>query len=281
MGRTAMTAEEKKLAAEKRAAAKKAAEEKTTMAVKADDIEGVYEDGTTVPLTELAPELAGETVYVEKEAVIAETEEKNEKEKTFSKAEVEDMIAAAVAKAMANAQTQAQAPNIIQYGGETERVNFLFQAPVSDDNVFEVGQGMYGRIVGKTGAFSVPKQELSRAMDGLFRKMMDKRWIIVVSGLTEEEKKIYGVNYKVGEVLGEKTFAHLADLGMGLVDVYRDLCKGNKEILEKAVYEAYAAGNKNVTRELAVALNEISKANNKGKGAFVSLIETMNADDLN
>ena len=108
---------------------------------------------------------------------------------TFTEEQVKAMIAEAVAKATAEAKVQT-APQIVQLSAETERVHFLWQAEVSDENIFEVGpNGMYGRIIGKTGSFYVPKSDLSRVMDAMFRLLLQKRWIIAVDGLTDEERE--------------------------------------------------------------------------------------------
>lgn len=178
---------------------------------------------------------------------------------------------------------QAQAaPQIVQVQPqEGERVHFLFQAEVADDNIFSIGEnGRYGRITGKTGRFWVPKNEISAVMDSAFRAMLDNRWIIVVSGLTEEERDAFGVNYKEGEILDRKAFTKMVDLGNEILDIYPKLCEGHKEMVAKRFYEAYTAGNPKVTRELVVKLNTISKEYGSEKGDFIGIIELMNNADM-
>lgn len=177
-------------------------------------------------------------------------------------------------------QSQTAQPVIQVSTPETERVLFLYEAEVADDNVFSIGEnGMYGRITGKTGSFNIPKGDLSRVMDGMFRMMLDKRWIVAVSGLTEEEREAYGLNYREGEYLDKKAFAKMVDLGDEILEIYPKLCDGHKEMVAKRFYEAYRSGNPKVTRELVTKLNKLSKESGNSKGDFTPIIELMNAQE--
>lgn len=275
MGRKPMTEEEKAEFKAKMEAAKaaKKAEAGETVEVSAENVTGVAANGSEIPLTELEPELKGQTVSA---PATPEAEKK-----TYSAEEVQNMIDAAVAKAVQQTLSTQKTPTVVQVAApDAERVQFLWQAPVGDENVFEVAQGLYGRIVGKTGTFSVPKNELSRAMDGLFRLLMDKRWIIAVSGLTDEEKQAYGVNYQPGEILDRGAFSRLVELGDELCDIYPKLCEGHREIVAKRVAEAYHGGSQYVTRERVMRLREICRSLGDNDAAFVSIIEEMNAADV-
>lgn len=202
---------------------------------------------------------------------------------TFTEAQVQEMIAAAVAKATAEAAEamKAQAPQIIQVSADTEKVHFLWQAEVSDENIYEVGpNGMYGRIIGKTGSFFVPKNDLSRVMDAMFRLLLKKRWIIAVDGLTDEEREAYGVDYKEGELLDKKGFARMVELGDGMLEIYPKLCEGHREMVAKRYHEAYLNRSQYVTREIVVELNRMSKQFGSKDGDFADIIEAMNASDL-
>lgn len=205
---------------------------------------------------------------------------------TFTEDQVQAMIAAAVAKATAEAAEafkaqQSAAPQIIQVAADTERVHFLWQAEVSDENVFEVGpNGMYGRIIGKTGSFYVPKSDLSRVMDAMFRLLLQKRWIIAVDGLTDDEREAYGVAYKEGELLDKKGFARMVELGNSILEIYPKLCAGHREMVAKRYHEAYLNRSQYVTREIVVELNKLSKQLGSKDGDFTDIIEAMNASDL-
>ena len=157
-----------------------------------------------------------------------------------------------------------------------ERVHFLWQAEVAHDNTVEFGDGgMYGRIVGKTGSFYVPKNDLSRVLDSAARLYLDKRWLIIVSGLTEDEREALGVDYREGEILDKRAFAKLLEMDRDeLVSIYRELCDSHKEMVAKRFYEAFKDG-KAVSRETVVALNGVSPIE-----AFKAIISDMNEADL-
>ena len=81
-------------------------------------------------------------------------------------AELKNQIAA-LQEMLKQAQSTPVAPVIQVATPETERIHFIFEAELADDNVFLIGDnGMYGRITGKTGSFYIPKDDLSRINDG-------------------------------------------------------------------------------------------------------------------
>ena len=194
----------------------------------------------------------------------------------YTKDQVQAMIDAALEK-----QKAQMAPQIIQINADSEKVQFLWQAEVANENVYEIGpNGMYGRIVGKTGGFYVPKADLSRVMDAMFRLMLKKRWIIAVDGLTAEEREAYGVDYREGELLDKQAFAKMVNLREKMLDIYPRLCEGHREMVAKRYHEAFAEGNVNVTREIVVELNRMSKELGGGEGDFKDIIEAMNERDM-
>lgn len=156
-----------------------------------------------------------------------------------------------------------------------EKVVFLWQAPVADYNVVEFGErGRYGRIVGPTGTITIPKNELSQVMDASIRHYMDMRWLVVLSGLDEHEREMFGVNYKPGEYLSKEAFMNVVGLGKEILDIYPKLCESHKQIVARFYFEAYKGGQ-NVEREVVVALNKLSK-----NEAFKAIIEDMNQKDV-
>lgn len=216
----------------------------------------------------------------------AEAEAKAAEEAAAKKAEEataqKDSEIEALKKVIADMQAQlasAQRPQVIQVSQDTERVNFLWQAEVADDNVTVFGEGgLYGRIVGKTGTFSCPKNDLSRLLDSFNRYRLDQRQLIVLDGLTDEEREMLGVNYKEGEILDRRAFAKMVDLGEEMLEIYPKLCDSHKEMVAKRYNEAYADGNPKVTREIVVALHRQAKAAGRGED-FASILAAMNEAD--
>lgn len=244
------------------------------LSVNADDVTGIRYDGSEVPLTEVAPELAGKSIEVH-------TETSKKAEPTFTMADVQKMVADAVAKAVANVQPQTPVtPQIIQVANDSEMVHFLWEAPVADDNVVFFGEGgIFGQIVGKSGSFYVPHRDLSRVLTDVNRVFMARRWLIVVSGLSDDEREALGVNYKDGEILDKRVFARMAEYSDEMLSLYPKLCEGHKKMVAQTYAEEYALGNPNITREIVVKLNEMSKTPKNQRGDFISIIEEMNARD--
>ena len=184
-------------------------------------------------------------------------------------------------KAMQEQMNALAMPKVIQVAPDTEKIHFLWQAPVADDNVVLFGEGgMYGRITGKTGSFFVPKNELSRILDSMTRLFLEKRWLLVLDGMTDEEREALGVNYKEGEVLDKRAFAKMVDLGGEILDIFPALCDSHKDMVGQRFYEAWTAGNPAVKRETVVALLRQSKESGHEVKAFSAIIEEMNETDL-
>lgn len=172
------------------------------------------------------------------------------------------------------AEQAARPQQIVVTQDNSERVWFRWMADISDDNTVYIGEnGQFGRIVGKTGTTYVPKNELSRVLDSAVRYYLEHRWLIVISGLNEEEREALGVNYKPGELLDENAFRKLAELGDELTEIYPALCDSHKEMVASFLHEAYENG-KRLDRNLIVELNNLHS-----DPALIDIIEQMNAKD--
>lgn len=167
-------------------------------------------------------------------------------------------------------------PQVIQIANDTERIEFLWIAPVSDDNEWLIADGLYGKITGKVGNFSVPKNEFARILDSATRKYIENRWLIVLGGLDESERRMYGVDYKPGEVLDKEVFLRLLDIGKDIVDIYKDLCDASKEVVAKMYYEAWIdpSKSKKVKRDTVVAMHKI-----KAQPGLKAILDEMNRKD--
>lgn len=172
-------------------------------------------------------------------------------------------------------------PQVIQVSASTEKVHFLWMAEVADDNIIEFGPGgLYGRIVGKTGSFHVPKDDLSRILDGLNRYFIHQRWLVAVSGLTDEERAAYGMDYREGETLDRKAFGKLVDMGEEILEIYPELCEGHKQMVAKRYYEAWGQRNPKVTYKVVSALNAMSPGDGRENGAFAQILKEMHAEEI-
>lgn len=174
-----------------------------------------------------------------------------------------------------------QKPQVIQVTADTERVYFLWQAEVADYNLVTFGPGgMYGSITGKTGTFSVPKNELSRILDNRTRGFIQKRWLIVLDGLTDDERESLGVAYRDGEILDKKVFSRMVDLSKDeICEVYEKLCDSHKEMVGRRYYEAWQNKNNAVTRDKVIALRNITREQGLDIKAFQQILKEMNANE--
>lgn len=189
------------------------------------------------------------------------------------KADMEAQMAA-----MRETMMAAQKPQVIQVSPTTEQIHFLWMADVADDNIQDFGPGgMYGRIIGKQGEFFVPKNDLSRILDNITRMCLDRRWLIVLSGLNDDERDALGVNYNEGELLDRKAFAKLLELGDKVLEFFPALCEGHKEMVSKRYYEGWKDHNPNIRRETVAELNRMAKEAGMKENAFSAIIEEMNA----
>lgn len=267
-------------------AAQIAAEENEVMTVQASDVTAVGDDGSETPLTELAPELAGQEVQVEKETVIPENAVPAAP-MMYTAEQVAQMVQEAAAKAVAETlKAIPQQPQVVQVMADTEKVVMRWMAPVSDENVAVFGEnGRYGQVTGKNGTVMVPKSEWSRFYDETMRRFMDRRWLVVLSGMTDDERKLYNCDYRKGEVLDEKGFANIFTMGDELLDVFDDLCTEHQEMVAKSFCEAAQQGNLDDSwRGLVKKLNSKNKKRYKDvpagdvrkKGMFQPVIEMLN-----
>ena len=175
-------------------------------------------------------------------------------------------------------QQQAQ-PQLVRIANEDEKVVFMWNAEVSDENVVTFGpNGMYGRITGKYGTFFVPKSELSRVLDNQVRYFLDHRWLTIVSGLSQEERQMLDVNYKDGELLSRDAYKFIVEMEDKILDIYPDLHNGHKKAVASRYYEQWQIRNPHVKRDVVLKLIKMSAG--EEKVAFQKIIEEMNLEDL-
>lgn len=169
-----------------------------------------------------------------------------------------------------------QKPQVIQVAADVAKVHLLWQAEVADDNVVAFGEGgRYGIVKGKRGEFYMPKTDFSTIMDERVRFYLDNRWLIVLDGLSEEEREAYGVDYKDGEYLDRKAFTKLIEIGADILDIYPNLCEGNKRMVSQRYADAFNNGQY-IDRSVVEKLNQMSKTPKNPRGDFVQIVEALN-----
>lgn len=224
---------------------------------------------------------------------VNEPEEKTKKEQetpvTYTAEQVQQMMkeaaAAAVAEAMKNLPPQQ--PQVVQVMADTEKVVLRWMAPVADDNVAVFGaNGMYGQVTGKNGTVIVPKGEWSRFYDETMRRFIDRRWLVVLSGMTDEERMLYHCDYRKGEIMDEKGFANIFRMGEELLPYFDALCTEHQEMVARSFCEAAEKGELDGDwRPLVKKLNAMNKKRYKDapendirrKGMFRPVLDALNS----
>ena len=234
-------------------------------------------------------EVKVETVKAEEAVAIEKEEPKSEQSTGYTMEQVQQMIADAVQQAVASLPTKSVEPQIIRVASDAPIVKLRFQCECSPVNVITFGMnGKFGSITGKSGTFSVPKESFAGEFrDELVQNLLASRELIVLDGLTDEERELYGVNYKQGELMDEKMFAKIIDMGAEILDVYKQLGLTYKEAVARRFAEEFEKNPSRIGRDLITKLNELSKKDYaalpkedmRRKGAFYSIIEQMNKKD--
>lgn len=247
----------------------------------------------------LAAQIAAEEAEEEDFTLPAvnEPEEKAKKAQetpvTYTAEQVAEMVreasekaaAAAVAEAMKNLPPQQ--PQVVQVMADTEKVVLRWMAPVADDNVAVFGpNGMYGQVTGKNGTVIVPKGEWSRFYDETMRRFIDRRWLVVLSGMTDDERALYHCDYRKGEVMDEKGFANIFRMGEELLPYFDALCTEHQEMVARSFCEAAEKGELDGDwRPLVKKLNAMNKKRYKNapendirrKGMFRPVLDALNS----
>lgn len=210
-----------------------------------------------------------------KEAEAREQEAKEENKDFENLKAANEMLQKQLQELMAKMQ-EMQKPQVIQVAADVAKVHLLWQAEVADDNVVAFGEGgRYGIVKGKRGEFYMPKTDFSTIMDERVRFYLDNRWLIVLDGLSEEEREAYGVDYKDGEYLDRKAFTKLIEIGADILDIYPNLCEGNKRMVSQRYADAFNNGQY-IDRAVVEKLNQMSKTPKNPRGDFVQIVEALN-----
>lgn len=186
-------------------------------------------------------------------------------EKTYTEREVVDLVSGLqqqieALKAQIGGQSAAQAQT------KPEEVVVLYYVPAcSPDN--EANLGDYG-VVRPGQYIEIPKKEFGRFMSPQARKFVEKRRLLVLSGLNEEERRRWNCDYRPGETLTENAFDNLLDLSEAkIADLFRALCPEHKRAVVRFLYskadEAQRKGepiDNRIDLSKARTLNEISKS---------------------
>lgn len=217
--------------------------------------------------TETIPESASEPTSES----TAQDEIVEQKEET-PHANTKDVNVELLLKKMAEMERQLNESKMVK----DDVVHLLYIDSVSDDN--ELNLGEFGYIRGSSGSLDVSRKDFgSRFMSPLVRWLLNTRRLIVLDGLTADERKRYGVDYKDGEVLDMQAFDRLLDMNAEQAcSIFDRLCVDHKWFAARRFITAFERGDNRVSREKVEALNALSKSDSIPKGMFAPVLEGMN-----
>lgn len=194
----------------------------------------------------------------------APAEPRNDKtERVYTESEVQAMIAALMAK---------------QKKPEDEVVRLYFMNVCNKDNAAELPG--YG-VVRPGQYLEIPKKEFGgKFMSAQARKFIEKRRLLVLDGLNEEERRRWNCEYKRGETLTENAFDRLLDMPMSeIVALFKALCVEHKEFVARFIFTKVAEAKEKkmpvdnrISLQLVRELNEASKAD-KAEGMLSKTVE--------
>lgn len=214
---------------------------------------------------------------------MAAEKETNKEPKTYTEAEVKRMldkqqkdfeksldekIAAMVAEKMAN---PAATPTVIQLAKD-EYVTVLYIGNISSGTVVHLG-GL-GSINRAGMPLDIPKKDFIHGLgtpvvDALLRK----RRLIVVDGLTDEERERFNLSYKEGELLSQKMYFNILKYSQEeICAIFKKLCPEHQVVVAKMFNTAYFENHDNrIHIETVKELNKLSKKHFKD-GLFTLIL---------
>ena len=193
---------------------------------------------------------------------------------TISRAELDALIASAVASAMQNQ------PTVIQAAPAEDPVVLLFLGGIMPGSTVALGE--LGSIYRDGGTLTVTKEAFFSKLNSTAELMLRTRQLIVVSGLNDEERERYGVKYGENELLTEKTYGRLLVYEPEeLKVIYKALCPEHTAIAAKVFASAAYENDGRVTPEKIKALAAIDREEGIKESAFREMLKAIEPEELN
>lgn len=221
----------------------------------------------------------------EKKATTEEKVKAAEEKKTYTAEEIENVLnspeaqttlQAMVAKMLAQAQT-AQTNTVVAVPIKEETVSLLYMGVVAEGSTVHLNDAL-GDIQGRAGTRDIPKKEFMQNLTPEVLKRLKDRRLIVLDGLTDDERERYGIQYEEGELLSANVYHKLFSWSEDkIVEVFQKACKKHKDVIATLFIDAYQDHNKHVTQRLVERLNEVSKEADPA-GMFTAILKDMARD---
>lgn len=134
----------------------------------------------------------------------------------------------------------------------------------------------------------IPKKEFGgKFMSAAARKFIEKRWLLVISGLNEQERRRWNCDYKLGEVLDVNAFDNLLNKPLGeLSALFSALCVEHKEFVARYIFglaDGAARAKTPIDNRISLAL--VRELNSKSKSeqypeGMLARVEAIIKDNL-
>ena len=223
-----------------------------------------------------------------KQEAPAAQEQKKEEAPTFTQEQVQAMIDAALKKYAEEHKAEPAAEQTAAQPNDGV-VTIIWQAEVNDANELLIGpNGKYGVITGKHAVIPIQHRDfVSDFRTTTMQYYLKTRNLIVVDGLTDDERKVYGLEYQQGEYLEPAVYERLIEMGDKVLEIFPKLHPTWREMVATKFTDAYENKTLKCSREALIEMNRISKrdysklpkGDMRRKGCFWAIIHAMNADD--
>lgn len=194
---------------------------------------------------------------------------------TFTESEVNKLLEEAAKKAVEAYIASHPATPVVQVTTKNEdMVTLLYMGNVANGSTVHLGDKL-GDIMGRGGTRTVSKTVFFENMTpNVLNRLKDRR-LIVVDGLTDEERERYGVNYESGELAGKDVYFKLLDYDADkVVDIFSKACFRHKQLIASLYADAYNAHDNRINQLLIERLQTASKAVDKD-GMFTAILKDM------
>lgn len=202
------------------------------------------------------------------------TKPAGESRKTYTEAELHEIVNKAVAEAVKAAMQNVQPQTVYVKDKADEYVTLLYMGVVAEGSTVHLNDRL-GDIQGRGGTRDIPKKEfLQNLTPGVLDRLKDRR-LIVLSGLTDDERERYGLKYEDGELLSPDIYYKLLSLPEDTIcKIFKLACPEHKAIIATLYIDAYMAHDNRVNQPLIQRLNNISKEADKD-GMFKAILKDM------
>ena len=178
--------------------------------------------------------------------------------KTYTKDELDAIVKKAVEDALKSMQTEHNSDDKIVVNRE-EMLTIYFFGVVAPGTSVQFGN--IGTIPSAGTPIDISKKDFFKGMSLPVQRLLESRIVIVAAGLTADERKRYGLDYKDGEVLTQDEFFDILNYGAKkLAERYEKLCPQHKKIVvDLFADDLFEKGGTKTTAEKVKAMRKASQ----------------------